>query len=160
MTEAWIEKLAIQELCARYCQTIDSRDSLGWAQCFTRDGVFEFDGEQIRGHEALRRYADVHTRVLRSRHMTVNHLYEVDGDAATGLSTTVVAIATEGGYRIMGQAVYRDELVKETGQWRLRARRFHTVRLVVKPDMAINLARADRQPPGGRNERTRSTHGC
>ena len=31
MTEEWIEKMAIQELCARYCHTIDNQDSHGWA---------------------------------------------------------------------------------------------------------------------------------
>ena len=30
MENQWIEKLAIQELCARYCQTIDAQDCGGW----------------------------------------------------------------------------------------------------------------------------------
>jgi len=29
MDKVWIEKLAIQELCSRYCQTIDAQDSHG-----------------------------------------------------------------------------------------------------------------------------------
>src|SRR5262245_39876829 len=49
MDDVWIEKLAIHELCARYCLTIDAQDSDGWAACFTDDGVFEFDGQAIRG---------------------------------------------------------------------------------------------------------------
>jgi hypothetical protein len=44
----WADKLAIEELCARYCHTIDNQDSAGWADCFTADGVFEFDGWAIR----------------------------------------------------------------------------------------------------------------
>jgi len=28
MENVWMEKLAIQELCARYCQTIDAAESL------------------------------------------------------------------------------------------------------------------------------------
>jgi hypothetical protein len=64
----WAEKLAIQELCARYCHTIDSQDSEGWAQCFTPDGVFEFDGWAIRGRPALAAYAEVHARVMRCHH--------------------------------------------------------------------------------------------
>jgi len=62
MDQAWVEKLAIQELCARYCHTIDSQDSEGWAACFTDNGVFEFDGWAIQGREALREYAEVHAR--------------------------------------------------------------------------------------------------
>jgi uncharacterized protein (TIGR02246 family) len=72
MEQEWIEKLAIQELCSRYCHTIDSQDSDAWADCFTTDGIFEFDGWARAGRDALREYAEVHTRILRSRHMTLN----------------------------------------------------------------------------------------
>jgi uncharacterized protein (TIGR02246 family) len=139
----WMEKLAIQELCARYCHTIDSQDSEGWAQCFTADGAFEFDGSVVRGHDALREYADVHARVMRCRHMTLNHLYEVEGQAATGHSTTVVTLATPGGYKILGQGRYDDRLVKQDGKWRFVHRRVNTDRLVSEPDKPINLADPD-----------------
>src|SRR6516165_503778 len=49
MENAWIEKLAIQELCSRYCQTIDAQDSDGWARCFLPDGAFEFYSRVVRG---------------------------------------------------------------------------------------------------------------
>jgi uncharacterized protein (TIGR02246 family) len=139
----WAEKLAIQELCARYCHTIDSQDSDGWALCFTPDGAFEFDGSIIRGHAALREYAEVHARVLRCRHMTLNHLYRVQGDEATGQSTTVVTLATEAGYKIFGQGVYHDRLVKQDGAWRFVHRRVNTDRLVSDPEKPVNLADPD-----------------
>src|SRR5215510_13553845 len=110
MENDWIEKLAIQELCARYCHTIDSQDAEGWAQCFTADGAFEFDGWEIRGYAALREYAEVHARVMRCRHLTLNLLYEVKGNEATGHSTTVVTLATAGGYKILGEGAYTDRL--------------------------------------------------
>jgi len=143
MDDTWIEKLAIQELCARYCQTIDAQDSDGWAQCFVADGAFEFDGHVVRGHAALREYADTHTRVLRARHMTLNHLYEVHGDRASGRATTVVSIATAGGYKIMGQGAYEDDLVKVNGEWKIRHRRVKNDHLVSDPAKPINLADAD-----------------
>jgi hypothetical protein len=139
----WAEKLAIQELCARYCHTIDSQDSAGWAECFTADGVFEFDGWAIRGRPALVEYAEVHARVMRCRHMTLNHLYEVRGELATGRSTTVVTLATAGGYRILGQGAYEDQLVKMGGQWRIAHRQVRTDRLVDDPDWPVNLADLD-----------------
>jgi hypothetical protein len=61
----------------------------------------------MRGHPGLPEYADAHTRVLRGRHMTLNHLYEINGDHATGRATTVVSIATKSGFKIMGQGPTR-----------------------------------------------------
>jgi uncharacterized protein (TIGR02246 family) len=143
MDNEWVEKLAIQELCSRYCQTIDAQDSEGWARCFEADGAFEFDGHVVRGYEALREYADAHTRVLRGRHMTLNHLYDVHGDRATGRATTVVSIATAGGYKIMGQGVYEDDLVKVDGEWKIRHRHVKNDRLVSDPSKPVNLADPD-----------------
>jgi hypothetical protein len=140
---AWIEKLAIQELCARYCHTIDSQDSEGWARCFTVDGVFEFDGWAIRGRPALAEYAAVHARVMRCRHLTLNCLYDVRGDQATGRSTTVVTLATEGGYKILGQGAYEDQLVKNGGEWLIVHRRVETDRLVADPGKPVNMADPD-----------------
>jgi hypothetical protein len=143
MEHDWIEKLAIQELCARYCHTVDSQNSEGWADCFTAEGAFEFDGWVIQGRTALREYAEVHARVLRCRHLTFNCLYEVRGDTAMGTSTTVVTLATEGGYKILGQGAYEDRLLKEAGRWRIAHRRVRTDRLVSNPDKPINLADPD-----------------
>ena len=141
MDNVWIEKLAIQELCSRYCQTIDAQDSDGWAQCFAPDGAFEFDGHVVRGYAALREYAEAHTRVL--RHMTLNHLYDVDGDRAAGRATTVVSIATSSGYTIMGQGAYHDDLVKVDGEWKIRHRRVVNDFLVSDPTKPVNLADPD-----------------
>jgi ketosteroid isomerase-like protein len=143
MEKVWIEKLAIQELCSRYCQTIDAQDSDGWARCFLPDGAFEFDGHVVRGYAALREYADAHTRVLRARHMTLNHLYDLDGDRAIGRATTVVSIATPSGYKIMGQGAYHDDLVKVGGEWKIRHRRVVNDHLVSDPAKPVNLADPD-----------------
>jgi hypothetical protein len=139
----WAEKLAIQELCSRYCHTIDSQDSEGWAGCFTADGAFEFDGWVIRGRPALVEYAEVHARLMRCRHMTLNHLYEVRGDRATGRSTTVVTLATAGGYKILGQGCYEDRLIKQGETWLIEHRNVRTDRLVDDPAKPVNLADPD-----------------
>ena len=65
---AWIDKPAIRELCSRYCQTIDAQDSAEWARCFVPDGSFEFDGHVVRGHQALREYAEAHARAAGATH--------------------------------------------------------------------------------------------
>src|SRR5262245_24458000 len=143
MDREWVEKQAIQELCARYCHTIDSQDAEGWADWFTDHGVFEFDGWAIQGRAALREYAEVHARVLRCRHLTLNHLYHVLGDTATGTSATVVTLATQGGYKMLGHGAYEDQVVKEVGGWRIGTRRVRPDRLVSDPGKPINLADPD-----------------
>ena len=105
--------------------------------------AFEFDGHVVRGFAALREYAEAHTRVLRGRHMTLNHLYDVDGERATGCATTVVSIAAPSGYKIMGQGAYHDDLVKFGGKWRIRHRRVVNDHLVSDPAMPVNLADPD-----------------
>jgi hypothetical protein len=146
MSSEWQEKLAIQELCSRYCHTIDSQDSEGWAQCFTNDGIFEFDGWAIRGHDALKEYAEVHARVMRCRHLTLNHLYQVRGDEAQGRSTTVVTLATAGGYKILGQGAYEDRLTKKGGSWRIIHRRVANDHLVSDRRRPVNTADPDVAP--------------
>src|SRR5262249_26039056 len=141
--DPWAEKLAIQELCARYCHTIDSQDSVGWSECFTPDGAFEFDGWVIRGRPALAEDAEVHARWMRCRHLTLNCLYDVHGDRATGRSTPVVPLATEGGYKILGQGAYEDRLNKLDGRWLIAGRRVWSDRLVSDPQKAINLVDPD-----------------
>ena len=148
MEQVCIEKLAMRELCSRYCQTIDAQDSDGWAQCFAPDGAFEFDRHVVRGYAALREYAEAHTRVLRGRHMTLNHLYDVDGDRAAGRATTVVSIATSSGYKIMGQGAYHDDLVKVAGEWKIRHRRVVNDYLVSGPDKAGQPCRSRRRRTG------------
>jgi uncharacterized protein (TIGR02246 family) len=143
MTNEWIEKLAIQELCSRYCHTIDAQHCEAWAQCFTPDGVFEFDGNAIRGRAALKEYAEVHARVMRCRHLTLNKLYDVKGNEATGCATTVVTLATDGGYKILGQGAYEDRLVKQDGRWLIAYRRCPTDRLVGDSSKPVNLADPD-----------------
>jgi hypothetical protein len=75
--------------------------------------------------------------------MTLNCLYEVQGARATGRSTTVVTLATEGGYKILGQGAYEDELAKEGGRWLIAHRRVQTDRLVADPGKPVNLADPD-----------------
>jgi hypothetical protein len=75
--------------------------------------------------------------------MTVNCLYDVQNDRATGRSTTVVTLATAGGYKILGQGHYEDRLVKEGGKWLIAHRSVRTDRLVDDPSKPVNLADPD-----------------
>jgi len=75
--------------------------------------------------------------------MTLNHLYEVDGERASGHATTVVSIATVSGYKIMGQGGYEDDLLKLNGEWKIRYRRVKNDLLIADPSKQVNLADPD-----------------
>jgi SnoaL-like domain len=93
----------------------------------------------LRGAARIRRGA--HARAAGAA-QTLNHLYDVDGDRATGRATTVVSIATPSGYKIMGQGVYHDDLVK-ADEWKIRNRRVVNDHVVSDPAKPVNLADPD-----------------
>ena len=140
MEHEWIEKLAIQELCARYAHAIDELDPEAWAQCFTPDGVFQVGTRAMRGQTALRGYAEVHVREVRCRHMTGNFLYEINGNEATGRASVLATLATPSGYKIFAQGGYVDRLVKQAGQWRIAYRRVEIDGLASEPKKIVSLA--------------------
>ncbi len=140
MDNEWIEKLAIQELFARYAHAIDDLESEAWVECFTPDGVFQVGTRAMRGQAALRGYADVHIQEIRCRHMMANFLYEVNGNEATGQCSMLATLATAGGYKIFAQGRYVDRLVKYNGQWRIAHRRVETDQLASKPTGITSIA--------------------
>lgn len=143
MENEWVEKLAIQDLLARYAHAIDDLDPEAWAQCFTPDGVFQVGSRAMRGQAALREYGKVHVREIRCRHMTANLLYEINGDQATGQASVLATLATPSGYKIFGQGRYVDRLIKQAGQWRIAYRRVDLDGLAADPQNNVSLADPD-----------------
>lgn len=47
------DRLEIQELIARYCWALDTRDGDAYAATFIPDGVFQGIGSRGRGHDEL-----------------------------------------------------------------------------------------------------------
>jgi hypothetical protein len=116
MENEWIEKLAVQDLLARYAHAIDDLDPEAWAQCFTPDGVFQV-GSRAMG-PGLREYGKVHVQNPLSSHDR-ELLYEINGNEATGCAMFTPAAALVG-INFCSQNV--DRLV--TGwQWRNAYRR-------------------------------------
>lgn len=143
MDTEWIEKLAIQELFARYAHAVDNLDPDAWVRCFTTDGVFQVANRAMRGEAALRGYAEVHVKEIRCRHLMSNFLYEVQGNEATGQCSMLATLATAGGYKIFAQGRYVDRLTKQNGQWKIAHRRVETDRLAADPKKITALADPD-----------------
>ena len=134
------DKLAIQELFARYAHAIDDLDPAAWVACFTPDGIFQVGTRAMQGAAALRGYADVHVREIRCRHMMSNFLYEVRGNEAAGQCSMLATLATAGGYRIFAQGRYVDRLVRQDGVWRIAHRKVETDQLASDPTGITSIA--------------------
>jgi len=109
----------IQQLYARYNQTLDRRDAEGWAGVFTADGTFN----DLTGHDALvgfvkQRQGDG----ARRRHWNSNLLITGTPEGASGsvylllfdTSVKPPVVATSGRYQ--------DTLVKTSQGWRFKKR--------------------------------------
>ena len=134
------DKLAIQELFARYAHAIDDLDPAAWVACFIADGIFQVGTRAMQGAAALRGYADVHVREIRCRHMMSNFLYTVRGDEAAGQCSMLATLATAGGYRIFAQGRYADRLVRQDGVWRIAHRKVETDQLASNPTGITSIA--------------------
>ena len=143
MDQDWIEKMAIQELFARYAHAIDDLKPEAWVACFSPDGVFQVGRRAMKGQAALRGYADVHVQEVRCRHMMANFLYRVEGEQATGQCSMLATLATPGGYKIFAQGRYVDRLVKHDGEWLIAHRRVETDQLASEPTGITSIADPD-----------------
>ena len=117
------DRLAIQDLYARYNAFFDLGDAGNWARCFTEDGEFAF--HRVRGRPALadmcrqrfERRAD--ETYMNAQHWNSNLIVEGDTDKARGICY-VVRVARDrasGAFILLTPAMYQDELAKVDGQW-------------------------------------------
>jgi hypothetical protein len=129
------DRLAIQELCARACHTIDFDDAEGYAGLFLPDGVFQrraaasAGGEIIFGHHGQAQLMDFARQVTSwrkglARHWTANIVVTPAPEGARADSYTMLLIhdpeAKSVGIGIAGR--YQDVLAKTAGGWRFVSR--------------------------------------
>jgi hypothetical protein len=115
----------IQQLYARYAQTIDAGDAEGWANTFTPDGVFN---NNSRGHDALVQF--VHDwrdkrEGANRRHWNANLVITPSPTGATG-SVYLLLLNTETRPPTpVSSSIYEDTLVKTPSGWRFKTRVLH-----------------------------------
>lgn len=107
----------ILQLLYRYNHTIDAGDAEGWADTWTDDGVFDAGGSVLRGRAELVGFA---SGVSGMRHVVMNPLVDLDGDAAKVRAYLVLLMG--GAIGMVG--VYQDEVVRTSEGWRFAARVF------------------------------------
>lgn len=112
------DDLAIRETLARYCHTCDDGAFEALGALFAEDGSFEYAGALTSGRAALvAHFARIQPPERRGKHLTSNVVVALDGDRATAVSDWVFLVLVDGvpTPRLTGR--YRDELVREQGEW-------------------------------------------
>lgn len=112
------DHLAIINLFARYCLTLDQDDVEGWVSLFTPEGSFEVYGRTYHGHDGLRKMAAIAPSGLHLGGPPVVEMVNVDQARTT---QNLLFVNRKDG--ISRSAVYDDELVRTADGWRIARRR-------------------------------------
>jgi hypothetical protein len=110
------DHVAISDLLARYCLTLDLDDVEGWVSLFTPEASYEVYGRVFSGHEGLRAMMVAAPGGL---HLGGPPVVEMLGDDRARTSRNLLFVdRTDGASR---NAVYTDELVRTPDGWRIAA---------------------------------------
>ncbi|MEW6474414.1 MAG: nuclear transport factor 2 family protein [Actinomycetota bacterium] len=124
-------KLAIQELCARYCHLLDSGDMDAWQELFSSAAVFEVPafGWLAQGKEEIPAFI---RKILPFefgdfKHLPSSHAIEAsdDGNFASGMLDFQFVALNQQEPVVAMVGYYTDEYVKEGQQWRFMRRCIH-----------------------------------
>ena len=146
--EALLAIEQIKQLRARYCQTLDEKDWPGYAALFTEGAVLDFRGEiqhQVRDPQARAALPDdaflFHggpaAAATFEEHLadcvTVHHCHDpqvtlTGPDTATGLWAMWDCL-DYGHELFQGYGHYREEYVREDGEWRIARIRLERLRV-------------------------------
>jgi hypothetical protein len=108
------DHVAISDLLARYCLTLDLDDVEAWVALFTDDAAYEVSGRSFVGHDGLRRMLAGAPGGL---HLGGPPVIEMtDADHAR---TTRNLLFVERGDRDARSAVYDDELRRTADGWKI-----------------------------------------
>ena len=124
------DKHAIEELIARYNQSLDGGNYTQWVACWADDAVLDGIGKLLTGKAQIQAFADQYESTTRSRinglkHYTINILSIVTGDKATSSSYLQLVSTTDKGVKIIFTGRYEDDLKRVNGQWQFARRKLH-----------------------------------
>jgi hypothetical protein len=112
------DHVAISDLMARYCLTLDLDDVEGWVALFTPDATYQVYGRSFDGHDGLRKMLSGAPGGLHLGGPPVIDM--IDRDHAR---TTRNLLFIERGNGVSRSAVYTDELRRTADGWRIAATR-------------------------------------
>jgi uncharacterized protein (TIGR02246 family) len=115
------DRLALQELVARYARAVDRRDYAAFSALFTADGVLHGPGYAMRAHGEIEKGIRLIERYESTQHCVHQQLVDVRGDTATGETYCVArhVYSRDGIARKLDMGIrYLDEYVRSDREWR------------------------------------------
>lgn len=124
MSDGMKDGEAIQRLIARYCHTCDDGDFGAFGDLWADDAEFVLRGTVTTGRDAIRNaIVGMQPPERRGRHMTVNTVIDLEGDAASALSDFMFfGRDPELGAALRFVGRYLDAFVRTEAGWRFRRR--------------------------------------
>jgi uncharacterized protein (TIGR02246 family) len=119
------DKLAIQELVARYNIAWDAEDPAGVVACFTEDGVFvDAAANEHQGREAISAFVTRSYDLFgRMRHITSSHLVSPGDEFGLVHRCYVVFVSHPGDERVLDTGEYEDRVERAgDGEWLFKRR--------------------------------------
>lgn len=120
------DRVAINDLLARYADGVNRRDAALWGSTWDQDAHWLLFGpEPVRGRDAI--VAAWHQAMAGFPFvamMVSQGAVEIDGDRATGRSYSSEVARTADGRRLRVQGCYQDEYRRRDGLWGFSSRRF------------------------------------
>ncbi|MDP9901753.1 nuclear transport factor 2 family protein [Variovorax ginsengisoli] len=114
----------IKELNARYNFAVDEREPDAWANCFTKNGVFNalLEGERPVGTEQLKKFVyTVNEAFGQMHHLTTNEIITFDGNTARQ-KCYLMFFYKKNGVLEGTLCTYDDWLEMEEGAWKYSRR--------------------------------------
>jgi len=128
--------LAIANLKARYCRSLDTKDWAAYANLFTEDVVIDTTGSggpRMEGRQA----ALASIRVSLDAATTVHHVHspeiEIDGDEARAVWAMQDRLSWPNGRRLDGAGHYHERYVRLDGGWKIAESRLTRLSLDLQP---------------------------
>ena len=126
-----IDRLAIEDVFARYAHSADGYDVDGWVNCFTEDGIFEVasngNGIQFAGRQALHDFICAHIHLLpNTRHVMTNHLVDINGNRAVHRCTLTGMLSRPEKVYTFISGWYQSTLEKDASEWKIKHRIVHS----------------------------------
>jgi 3-phenylpropionate/cinnamic acid dioxygenase small subunit len=124
------EKLEIHELLSRAAYAYDEREVVMLEACFAEQASFSMriaGGDLIGPFESKSGIMGLMTESMTEqtdvrRHVISNIFFEVSSDKTIVISNLTLMATENNDIQLMSSGIYRDQVIKENGQWRIASR--------------------------------------